>query len=164
MRRTLTIAALAAGLMLTACGSDGDSGSDLSESQAAAAQSAIDGAAEDGLTLDESCVNDIAAQLSDEDAELAAGEDDAELSPEGEALTVSLLTCADEDALVDVFIQGLSESGPSTGRGLRPRGARELRRGRGPHCRRRRQRPATGLHRGADTLLRRVSAAATSAP
>jgi len=113
MRRTLTIAALTAGLALTACGSDGDSGSDLSEAQAAAAQSAIDGAAEDGIALDESCVNDIAAQLSDEDAELAAAEGDDELSPEGEALTVSLLTCADEDALVDLFIQGMSESGPT---------------------------------------------------
>jgi hypothetical protein len=113
MRRTLTIAALTAGLALTACGSDGDSASDLSEAQAAAAQSAIDGAAEDGITLDESCVNDIAAQLSDEDAELAAAEGDDALSPEGEALTVSLLTCADEDALVDLFIQGMSESGPT---------------------------------------------------
>lgn len=113
MRRTLTIAALTAGLALNACGSDGDSGSDLSEAQAAAAQSAIDGAAEDGITLDESCVNDIAAQLSDEDAELAAAEGDDALSPEGEALTVSLLTCADEDALVDLFIQGMSESGPT---------------------------------------------------
>ena len=113
MRRTLTIAALTAGLALTACGSDGDSGSDLSEAQAAAAQSAIDGAAEDGIALDESCVNDIAAQLSDEDAELAAAEGDDELSPEGEALTVSLLTCADEDALVDLFIQGMSEGGPT---------------------------------------------------
>ena len=113
MRRTLTIAALTAGLALNACGSDGDSGSDLSEAQAAAAQSAIDGAAEDGITLDESCVNDIAAQLSDEDAELAAAEGDDALSPEGEALTVSLLTCADEDALIDLFIQGMSESGPT---------------------------------------------------
>ena len=113
MRRTLTIAALAAGLALTACGSDGDSGSDLSEAQASAAQSAIDGAAEDGITLDESCVNDIAAQLSDEDAELAAADGDDELSPEGEALTVSLLTCADEDALIDLFIEGMSEGGPT---------------------------------------------------
>lgn len=113
MRRTLTIAAFTAGLVLSACGSDGDSGPDLSEAQAAAAQSAIDGAAEDGIVLDESCVNDIAAQLSEEDAELAAAEGDDALSPEGEALTVSLLTCADEDELVDVFIQGLSESGPT---------------------------------------------------
>ena len=113
MRRTLTIAAVTAGLALTACGSDGDSGSDLTGPQAAAAQSAIDGAAEDGITLDESCVNDIAAQLSDEDAELAAAEGDDALSPEGEALTVSLLTCADEDALVELFIQGMSESGPT---------------------------------------------------
>lgn len=111
MRRTFTIAAVAAGLMLTACGSDDDGGSDLTESQAAAAQSAIDSAAEDGISLDEGCVNDIAAQLSEDDAVLAAGGDDAELSPEGEALTLELLSCADEDAIIDLFVESISESG-----------------------------------------------------
>jgi len=108
MTRILTIAAIAAGLALTACGSDGGSGSDLSGPQEAAAQSAIESAADDGFELDESCVNDIAAQLSDEDATLAAGEGDAELSPEGEALTIQLLSCADEAAIVDLFISELS--------------------------------------------------------
>jgi hypothetical protein len=112
MRRTFTIAAVTAGLLLTACGSDGDNGGDLTESQAAAAESAISSAAEDGITLDEGCVNDIAGQLTEEDAVLAAGEDDAELSPEGEALTVQLLSCADEGEIIDLFIEGLSETGP----------------------------------------------------
>lgn len=113
MTRTITIAAVAVGLLLTACGSDGDSGPELSEAQSAAAQSAIDSAAEDGVTLDESCVNELASELTDEDAVLAAGEGDAELSPQGEALTVQLLSCADEDEIIDVFIEGLSETGPT---------------------------------------------------
>lgn len=111
MRRTFMIATIAAGLALTACGSDGDSGSELSGPQADAARSAIDSAAEDGVELDESCVNEIAGQLSDEDASLAAAESDADLSPAGEALTVELLSCADEDAIVDLFVEELSQSG-----------------------------------------------------
>lgn len=111
MIRTFTITAIAVGLTLTACGSDGDGGPELSEAQSAAAQSAMSSAAEDGITLDESCVNEIAVQLSDDDAVIAAEEGDADMSPEGEALTVQLLTCADEDEIIDLFIRDLSESG-----------------------------------------------------
>lgn len=122
MRRTSSIAIIAAVLALAACASDGgsgselsnsdgDSGSELSEAQAAAAQSAIDSAAEDGVTLDESCVNEVAAQLSDEDAVLAAADADAELSAEGEAAGLELLSCADEGEIIDLFVAGLTESG-----------------------------------------------------
>ena len=109
MRRTFTIAAVAALVTLTACGSD-DSTS-ISGPQAEAAQAAIDSAAEEGLALDEDCVNDVAAQLSDEDAELAAADGDAELSPEGEALTVQLVACADPDELIDSIIGSMNEGG-----------------------------------------------------
>ena len=111
MRRTLTIASIVAGLALSACGSDGDSGPALSGSQEAAAQSVIDAAAEDGIELDEACVNELSAQLTDEDAEVAAAEGDGDLSPAGEALTVQLLSCADEDAIIDLFISELSQTG-----------------------------------------------------
>lgn len=110
MKRTVIIVALAAATALTACGSD-DSSSSISGPQADAAQAAIDSAAEDGLTLDEDCVNDLAAQLSDEDAELAAADGDAELSPEGEALTVQLVTCADPDELIDGIIGAMGDGG-----------------------------------------------------
>jgi hypothetical protein len=111
MRRTFTIAAITAALALTACGSDDSSGGDLSGPQADAAQAAIDSAAEGGITLDRDCVNEVAAQLSDEDAELAAAGDDAELSPEGEALTVQLVGCADQDELVDAIIGSFGDVG-----------------------------------------------------
>jgi hypothetical protein len=116
MKRTIVIAA-AITVGLVACGGDSDSGgSDLSDAQAGAAAAAIEQAESGGIELDESCVNDIAAQLSDDDAAkvVAAGaEGDAELSAEGEALGVELLSCADEEALADLFITGLSESGQS---------------------------------------------------
>jgi hypothetical protein len=105
MKRTIMIVALAAATALTACGSE-DSTS-LSGPQADAAQSAIDSAEEDGLTLDEDCVNELAAQLSDDDAVLAAEDGDADLSPAGEALTIQLVSCADPDELVDSLIEAM---------------------------------------------------------
>ncbi|MGE5209723.1 MAG: hypothetical protein ACM3MM_00575, partial [Acidobacteriota bacterium] len=115
MKRTIVISA-AIVLGLAACGSDGDSSADpttiagaagLTDEQAAAAQSAIDQAAAGGIELDESCVNEVAAKLSDDDAAkiVAAGPDEsADLSPEGEALGLELLSCADESALIDLFV------------------------------------------------------------
>jgi hypothetical protein len=112
MKRTAIAIAIAAATVLTACGSD-DSSSSISGPQADAAQAAIDSAAEEGITLDEDCVNDVAAQLSDADAELAAAGGDAELSPEGEALTVELVACADPDELIDSIIGNLGADGTS---------------------------------------------------
>jgi hypothetical protein len=130
MKRTLIAAVAVFGLVLGACSSDDDTSSDstaapttaapptteaavgdLTADQAAAAQSAIDQAAAGGITLDEACVNDIAAQLSPEDAALAASDPDAELSVAGEALGTELLRCAPDEALVDLFISGLTDSG-----------------------------------------------------
>ena len=113
MRKSSAIAAILV-LGLAACGSDGDGGSGLTDDQAAAASSAIEEAEAGGVELDEDCVNEVAAQLSDEDAAkvVAAGPgEDADLSPEGEALGLELLGCADEDALIDLFIAGMNESG-----------------------------------------------------
>lgn len=90
---------------------DGGSGGAV---QREAAELAIAAAGVQGLELDEECVNEIAAELSDEDAQLIvdAGPDgDPALSAEGEALTTQLLTCVDQDALIDLFVAGLEESG-----------------------------------------------------
>lgn len=110
--RTRRMAALAiGGLLLAACGGD-DGGAGGAQGQAADA--AMVAAAQEGFTLDEGCVNDIAAQLSDEDAQaiVDAGPDgDADISAEGEALSLELLSCVDSSALVDQFIEGMSESG-----------------------------------------------------
>jgi hypothetical protein len=113
MKRTSAIVAILV-LGLAACGSDGDGGSDLTDDQAAAAASAIDEAEAGGIELDEACVDEVAAQLSDEDAAKVAASgpgEDAELSPEGEALSLELLSCADDEALVDLFISQMNESG-----------------------------------------------------
>ncbi len=98
-------------LALSACGGDSDSSSELSDAQSAAASSAIESAAADGVTLDQACVEDVAAQLSEEDAQLAADDPDAELSAAGESLGIELLSCADDGEIVDLFIAGLTESG-----------------------------------------------------
>lgn len=105
------ISVLAAGVLaLAACGSDsGGSGA-----QGDAADAAIAAAQEQGIELDEDCVNDVASKLSDEDAQaiVDAGPDgDAELSAEGEAIGGELFGCADNDDIVDAFIEEMKGTG-----------------------------------------------------
>lgn len=109
MKRNAAITIALVGLLLAGCGSDSKSGS--SGAQGEAAQAAIDSAAEEGMNLDEECVNDVASKLSDEDAEIIAGGGDEEISAEGAALSLELLGCVDSDALADMFIEGMGESG-----------------------------------------------------
>jgi len=109
MKRTAAITIAIAGLLLAGCGSDSSGGA--SGPQGEAAQTAIDSAAEGGVQLDEDCVNEVASKLSDEDAEIIAGGGDEEVSAEGAALSLELLGCVDEDALTDMFIDGMSQSG-----------------------------------------------------
>lgn len=107
------VASLAVGvLVLAACGSD--SGSSSGGPQGEAADAAIAAASEEGMELDEECVNDLASQLSDEDAEaiVAAGPDgDPEISDEGTAIGVQLMTCADSSEIADAFIEEMKASG-----------------------------------------------------
>ena len=107
MKRTAMIITLVAATALTACGSDDSTA--VSGIQAEAAQAAVDSAAEQGLTLDRNCVDDVAVQLSDEDAALAAADGDADLSPEGEELSLQLIACADQDELIDSIITGMGD-------------------------------------------------------
>jgi len=107
MKRTAMIIALVAATALTACGSDDSTA--ISGIQADAAKAAVDSAAEEGVTLDRDCVDDVAVQLSDEDAALAAAEGDADLSPEGEELSLQLLACADQDQLIDSIVAGMGD-------------------------------------------------------
>jgi len=107
MKRTAMIITLVAATALTACGSDDSTA--VSGIQADAAQAAVDSAAEQGLTLDRTCVDDVAVQLSDEDAAIAAADGDADLSPEGEELSLQLLACADQDELIDSIVTGMGD-------------------------------------------------------
>lgn len=109
MKRTAAMTVAIIGLLVTGCGSDSSGGA--SGAQGEAAKTAIDSAAEQGVDLDEDCVNDVASKLSDEDAEIIAGGGDEKVSAEGEALSLELLGCVDADALTDMFVEGMGQSG-----------------------------------------------------
>jgi hypothetical protein len=111
MKKSIVACVTAGVLVFAACGSDSDG---ASGAQAEVADAAIEAAGEEGIALDEECVNDLASQLSDEDAEAiaAAGPDgDPEISDEGAAIGVQLMSCADKDEIVDAFIAQMETSG-----------------------------------------------------
>lgn len=104
---------VAVGLLVAACGG-GDGGGDSSGAQAQAAQQTIDAAKEAGFDLDEGCVNDIASQLSDDDAQAiidAGPDDDPDISAAGSALAGQLGGCLGQDDLLDEFIDGMKADG-----------------------------------------------------
>ncbi len=133
------ISIIAAGaLVLAACGSDSASDSESESSdvqeeaqettsdapedtaatpsnvQEEAAATVIAATKEDGIELDEACVNELTSQLSDEDAQAfvdADGGSAAELSAEGTAIGNQLLGCADNDQIIDAFIEQMKTSG-----------------------------------------------------
>ena len=91
-----------------------DDGDGASGPQAEVADDAIASAKEDGIDLDADCVNELASQLSDEDAQaiVDAGPDgDAELSDEGTAIGSQLIGCAGNDQIIDALIVELKKSG-----------------------------------------------------
>ncbi len=92
----------------------GASGGGAGGARAEAARLAIEAASAEGLVLDAACVDGLAAQLTDDDARalVDAGIDgDPALSAEGDLLMAQLLTCVDQGALVDLFVDGLEQSG-----------------------------------------------------
>jgi hypothetical protein len=100
-----------AGLTLAACGGS-DGGTSGVQSQAA--KQTIDAAKDAGFDLNEACVNDIAGQLSDEDAQaiVDAGPDgDPDVSSEGSALASQLASCLSQEDLLDEFIAGMKADG-----------------------------------------------------
>jgi len=126
-------------LVAAACGSDNgsnDSSNDSTNSSSETSQTSDGGGSSDnGLTADQQaaveqlmsqedaaqvfdrqCVEEKAAELSDEDAAAiaAAGPDgDPDLSADGEALTLELFDCFDNDALIDAFVDEMKSSGQS---------------------------------------------------
>jgi hypothetical protein len=106
------VATLAAGaLVFAACGSDSGG---ASGAQGDAADAVIAAASEEGIELDEDCVDDLASGLSDEDAEAIAeaGPDgDPDVSEEGTAIGLELMSCADNDQIVDAFIEQMKGTG-----------------------------------------------------
>ncbi len=134
MNKTMALGVTALALMVASCGSDG--GAEVTGARADAAAKVVESAKAGGINLDEDCVKELTAQLSDEDAEkLAASEDgSAELSAEGEALGDDVLKCASQDELVDLFISGMSESGETVDEDCARDAARGFRRRRDRGC------------------------------
>ena len=100
-----------AGLVLAACGSS-DSGN--SGVQSEAAQQTIDAAKDAGFDLDEACVNDIASQLSNDDAQAvvdAGPNGNPDVSAEGAALASQLASCLSQEDLLDELITGMEADG-----------------------------------------------------
>lgn len=111
MNKSIGATFAVAALVLAACGSDG--GGSVGGIQGEAADAAMALADGEDFELDEACVNDLARQLSDADAQaiVDSGGGEADLSPEGEETTLQILGCIDSDALIDQFIVGLTEDG-----------------------------------------------------
>jgi hypothetical protein len=136
MRKSLLSVVAGTALLFAACGSDSDGastdagtessspaadsapstdpGSSASGAQGEVADMVIAEAKNEGIDLDADCVNDITAELSDEDAAaiVAAGVGgDPDVSVEGDAAAAKIATCADNEQLVDAFIEELKSSG-----------------------------------------------------
>lgn len=109
---TRLLGGLAAATMLfAACGSDDDGGA--GGDQGAAADLLVDAVGEEGVELDRDCVNDIAGELSDDDAAaiVAAGPDgDPDISPEAEALGGRILNeCLDLSSAIDAILAEIGD-------------------------------------------------------
>lgn len=94
-------------LVLSACG--GDDGGQQGE----VADMMLEAADEEGFSLEEDCVRDVAGRLSDDDAEkiVEAGPDgDPELSAEADALADEMFDCVDTDALVDQIVAEMGDA------------------------------------------------------
>ncbi|MGB0113847.1 MAG: hypothetical protein WBP59_11550, partial [Ilumatobacteraceae bacterium] len=81
MKKTAAITLAIASLLVAGCGSDSDGG--LDGPQGDAAKATIEAAADAGVELDEDCVNEVAAKLSDADATIIATNADEDVSDEG---------------------------------------------------------------------------------
>ena len=110
MRKLILPIAAVAALTLSACGGDEGASGDQGE----VADQLIEAAEAEGLALDRGCVEDLAGELSDEDAAaiLAAGPDgDPQLSAEGDAVGDRLFSCVDTSAFADLIVTQLEDSG-----------------------------------------------------
>ncbi len=107
------LAPLLAIALVAGCSDDDGAGGGLSDAQQGAADSAIEQAESIGITLERGCVEDLAGDLSDDDAEAIAAADggDAALSAEGEELGARLFDCASQESLVDFFLNAVLDAG-----------------------------------------------------
>ena len=100
MRKKLLSTLAATAVVVSACGGGGGK-------QGEVADLFIELAADGGLELDNDCVEDAAAKLSDDDAEkiVEAGTDgDPDVSPEAEAIGDEIFSCVDASSFVDSIV------------------------------------------------------------
>ena len=106
--KKLLISVLAVTIMLTACGGGGGAQDDV-------ADLFIEAAEGQGLGLDEGCVKDNTARLSDSDAEaiVEAGVDgDPQVSAEGDAIGDAIFErCVDLSSYIDLIVSSFAEDG-----------------------------------------------------
>lgn len=104
--KKLLISAIAVSLLLAACGGGGGAQDEV-------ADLFIELAGEENLELDDDCVRDTAARLSDDDAQaiVDAGTDgDPVVSDEAEAIGDEIFsTCVNADSYVDLIVTSLAE-------------------------------------------------------
>jgi hypothetical protein len=99
--RTLTLLAVA-GLTLAACSND----------QSDVADAFIEQAADEGMTLDEACVNGIAESLTDDDVKSLEEGSDQVTSSEGELLLARMaIECGTAEEVATVFLSDLPDDG-----------------------------------------------------
>ncbi len=120
MKKLRMIAPIALLVFASACNDDDGGSGGLTDDQQAAVDQLQTASDEEGIVFDEDCLTDKAGELSDEDAAaiVAAGPDgDAQLSAEGEALTLELFSCLDNDAMIDLLISEMEASGEAVDEG-----------------------------------------------
>ncbi len=104
MQTRLISAIAVAGLTMVACGGGG--GGDRGE----AVDIFVDAMAEQNITVDRDCADDLVQQFSDDDiaaiVEAGAG-GDASLSDEGDEIAAGLIDCVDASEMVDSMIDDL---------------------------------------------------------
>lgn len=97
----MAVGALALSATMTmACSSDDSGGG--SDPQSQVAEQTITQLTDGGATVDEACIRDLAAQLSDDDANAILATDvgdDADVSAEGEELGQKIFDCVSIDGL-----------------------------------------------------------------
>jgi len=113
MRTTITACIAATALALGACGGSDAAGGDQGE----VADLVMEAADEQGFELDESCVNDTVAELSDEDAKAlvdAGLEAEADVSDAGRAIGQQVFTdCVDADSYMTALVDSITAEDPS---------------------------------------------------
>ena len=110
--KKLVTAAIAAVTLLAACGGD-DGGSAGGGDQTKAADALLESAEEEDIALDEECVREVSAKLTDEDAKLILdsidSDDEPTLSEAGEALKGEIFGCIDSSQLVDQMMEEIGD-------------------------------------------------------